>query len=155
MTAANPAPKLSWRHSWRRVWRPLLHPLLQPQLRQLVRPPAWAVVGMLALAAALAARHGLVEPAAMAQACDPQPWQPGCVVRSLVVQAFIHQRIAWAALALAIVALVWRSTGFAKAAFAIGLAALVLYSADLAAPSVLMALAVLAARGPASRDGER
>ena len=144
MTAANPAPMLAWRHAWRALWR------------RLVRPPAWAVVGVLALAAALAARHALVEPGAMAQACDPQPWQAGCVARSLVVQAFIHQRIAWAALGLGFAALFLRSRGLATAAFAIGLAALVLYSADLAAPAVLLALAVLAAaRGPLPRELER
>ena len=120
-----------------------------------MRPPAWAVAGGLALAAALAARHVLVEPGAMAQACDAQPWQPGCVVRSLVIQSFIHQRIAWAALGMAIAALLWRSRWLATAAFAIGLAALVLYSADLAAPAVLLALAVAAAGGPAPREGAR
>jgi hypothetical protein len=100
----------------------------------------WVVVAS-AIAIALALRHGLVEPALVAQRCDAAPWQGvDCVVRSLTVQVFIHQRLGMAAFGLAILAL-WRRSLFGSVAAA-GMAAagLVLYGAGWAAPAAVLAL---------------
>ena len=110
-----------------------------PLLKRLAAP---LLVGTAALLLASAARYGLIEPQAQAAACDPEPWRVGCALRSLVIEAFIHQRLAWLALALALLATGLRSGALALAALAAGAAALVLYSAGLAAPAVLLALLV-------------
>lgn len=99
-------------------------------------------------AAAFGARFGLVEPPALTARCDAAPWGDGvCVLRSLVVQTFVEQRIghlAWIAGALA---LGTRSAALSWAGLAAGAAGLVLYSAGPAAPGLLLAaLALLRAR---------
>lgn len=117
------------------------------------RPATCIAIGAAALAGALWVRHGLVEPAAMAQACDVQRWQGTCALRSLVIEAFVQQRLAWLALASAALALTARLALLAYAALALGVAAGVLYSADLAAPAVLLALmAVFVPARPGPRE---
>jgi hypothetical protein len=112
---------------------------------------AWAVehgtlltVAVLALVLAMGARHGWVEPADLTARCDAAPWDTAvCTARSTVVQLFANQRLAWTALALAAIATLRRSRGFALAAMALGCSGLVLYSAGLSAPAVLLAALVL------------
>ena len=106
---------------------------------------------VLVLALALWARHVWVEPAAMALACDAERWRSGCVLRTLVIEAFVQQRLAWLALLCALLAAWRRSATLAVAALAAGLAALVLYSADLAAPALLIALLAWVSASRASR----
>ena len=119
--------------------------------------PAWPAAPLLtlllpalacatALALALAARHWLVEPAHLTAHCDggaPEFW---CAVRFWVIQSFVHQRIGWWALALAVFALVVPNRGAALAAAALALfagsGALVLYTAELGAPAALLAALV-------------
>lgn len=95
----------------------------------------------LATLGALALRHGLIEPTQPALRCDAAPWATAdCVVRSLVVQAFVHQRLGLAALAVAALALWQRSTLLAVVAAALAGAGLVLYGAGWAAPAAVLAL---------------
>ncbi len=97
------------------------------------------------LALALFARHALVEPADLTARCDAAPWQDvTCALRTLTVQSFIHHRVAWAALALALLALATRMRWAAALALLIGSSGLVLYAASLSAPAVLLAALVLA-----------
>jgi hypothetical protein len=97
-----------------------------------------------ALALAMWARHGWVEPADLTARCDTAPWDSAlCAARSTVVQIFANQRLAWTALALAAMAALWRSREVALVALALGCAGLVLYSAGLSAPAVLLAALVL------------
>lgn len=102
------------------------------------------VVAALALAVAMAARHGLVEPAALTARCDAAPWQGfECSLRTLIVQAFVGQRIGVLAVVLALLATVMRWRAAAIASLMIGSAGMVLYSLTWAAPAVLLAGLVL------------
>jgi hypothetical protein len=104
---------------------------------------AWRPVAVVVVAgaAALAARHGLVEPAVLTARCDAAPWDGiACSLRSAVVQGFIEHRLALLAAVTATAAWVWRSAGLALAALALGVAGMVLYSASLAVPAALVAL---------------
>ena len=103
-------------------------------------PALLVAAGAAALAAA--ARYRWVEPQEWSLLCDPVPWQPGCVWRSLVIQSFIDQRLAWVALGLALAAGLLRLRWLAAVALAAGTAGLVLYCAGLAAPAALSALLV-------------
>lgn len=99
------------------------------------------VVVVVAGAAALAARHGLVEPAALTARCDAAPWEGiACSLRSAVVQGFIEHRLALLAALTAAAAWAWRRAGLALTALALGVAGMVLYSASLAAPAALVGL---------------
>ena len=94
------------------------------------------------LALAAAARHGLVEPADVTARCDGGAQDAWCSVRAWTIQAFVNQRIGWAALVLALLATVtaWRSV--AAAALFAACAGLILYSTELCAPAALLALLV-------------
>jgi hypothetical protein len=119
-------------------------------------PAGWPPVAVVVVAgaAALAARHGLVEPAALTARCNAAPWDGiACILRSAVVQGFVEYRLALLAAVAATVAWAWRSAGVALAALALGVAAMVLYSASLAAPAALVAL--LGWVHAASRRGDR
>ena len=117
--------------------------------------PAWAhamvaplLLAALAIALAGAARFAWVESHAMAAACDAAAWQRGCVGRSLVIQSFVEQRLAWFSWVFAVAATVLRARWAAALALVVGAAGLVLYCTELAAPAVLLALLVFARPGP-------
>jgi hypothetical protein len=98
-----------------------------------------------ALGAAAALRFGLVEPVDVAQRCDETPWgSPLCALRTVAVQAFVHQRLGIAAFAIACTALAAHSSRVAAPASLIAgvLAALglVLYGAGWSAPAAVLAL---------------
>ena len=109
--------------------------------------PAWRTASLIALdcaaalALAAAARHWLVEPAAMAERCGAGngAW---CLARAWTIEMFVQQRIGWCALGLAIIATAgaWRSV--AAIALFVACAGLVLYSTQLCAPAALLALLV-------------
>ncbi len=96
----------------------------------------------IALALAAAARYGLVEPADVTARCDGGAQDVWCRLRSWTIQSFVHQRIGWAALALALVATLgaWRSV--AVVALVAACASLVLYTTELGAPAALLAVLV-------------
>jgi hypothetical protein len=110
---------------------------------------------LLAAGLALGARHGLVEPAARTQRCDATPWlDTVCTLRTLTVQAFVDQRLALAALVLALLAVLTGRRWAAGSALAAGSAGLVLYSADIAAAALLLG-ALACVRPPASSGPAR
>ena len=93
--------------------------------------------------AAWFARHGLVEPADLTARCDATPWLDApCGLRTIVVQAFIDQRIGLVALGLALLATFLRRPALAWLGLAAGAAGLVLYSAGPAAAAVLLSALV-------------
>ena len=111
----------------------------------------------MALLLASAARHRLVEPADMTAFCDAGGQTLACWVRAWTIQAFVHQRIGWAALALALIA---TATGYraiylplhlliAAAALFVACAGLILYTTELCAPAVLLAALVFVRDGQA------
>ena len=102
-----------------------------------------ATIAAVCIAVSLAARYLLVEPAAFTAACERDPWQAGCTLRTLVVEAFLQQRIGWVALAGAILATVSRRQWIASFALAAGCAGMVLYSTQTAAPAALLAALVM------------
>ncbi|MBL8342898.1 MAG: hypothetical protein JNL30_15630 [Rubrivivax sp.] len=119
--------------------------------RQFGAPVATAA---LAVAVAQGLRHGLVEPAALTARCDAAPLgDAACALRTFVVQSFVQQRLALAALVLALLATFTRWRWAALLALGLGAAGLVLYSSGLAAPAVLLA-ALVCAR-PASAQAAR
>lgn len=96
-----------------------------------------------AVAAALLVRHGVVEPAPIAHACDPAPWAGACALRTLVIRTFATQGIGWAALAAGLAATALRGARLAQAALALGGAGLVLYSFAPSAFGALLGMLVL------------
>lgn len=114
-----------------------------------LRTVVWVLlIGTTALALAAAARYGLVEPADMTARCDGGAQEVWCSVRAWTIQAFVNQRIGWAALALAAIATLtgWRSV--AGTALFTACISLILYTTELGAPAALMALLVFV------RDGQ-
>jgi len=130
-------------------------------------PQLWGVVLSLGSGVLLAygLRHGLVEPAALTHRCEALEASWVCEVRRWTVAAFVHQRLAWVALGLAVLALVARLAHPSRSsldqtdvrstrapwlvrmgqlarhgALLLGGAGLVLYAADVAALAVLMAV---------------
>ena len=115
------------------------------------KPLAFALPTLLAFAAAWAARHYVVEPEAIAHACDPAPWSGACAARSLLIRSFATQGLGWLALAAGALALVLRHPAAAPSAGAgrlrdaavlvalvAGTAGLVLYCFEPAAVGVLL-----------------
>lgn len=103
-----------------------------------------------ALALAAAARHGLIEPADVTARCDGGAKDSWCIVRAWIIQAFVNQRIGWAALAMALMATVtgWRT--LAGAALFVACVGLILYTTELCAPAALLAALVFAREGQAA-----
>ena len=104
-----------------------------------------SVVGLtcaLALALAAALRYGLVEPADATARCDGGAKDAMCLLRAWTIQSFVHQRIGWVALTLAIAATLGGSRKVAAVALFTACASLVLYTTELGAPAALMAALV-------------
>lgn len=109
---------------------------------------AIVLTAVTALAVAAAVRYGLIEPADVTARCDGGAIDSLCQVRAWTIQSFVHQRIGWAALGLALVATVtgWRSVA-AIALFA-ACSGLILYTTELCAPAALLALLVFIRKTP-------
>jgi hypothetical protein len=109
-----------------------------------IPPPARALAFAAVVAlGAFALRTFAIEPAAIAHACDPAPWQGACAARTVLLRTFVHQEIGWLAFAAGAVATVLRASRLAAAAMAVGAAGLVLYSVEPAAVGALLGLLVL------------
>ena len=116
-----------------------------------------AAPSVLALAIALILRLAVVEPAAIAHACDPAPWAGWCAARTLLVHGFATQGIGWLSLAAGVIATLRRQPrvaqrAIAQLALAAGSAGLVLYSFEPAAAGALLGLTALV-RAPSTPDG--
>lgn len=101
----------------------------------------------LAFSLAAGARYLLIEPAHITFQCDGGSSEAWCTVRSWIIQAFVHQRIGWVALALASAALVIGWLWMTALALFIACAGLILYTTELCAPAALLALIVIVRRG--------
>lgn len=113
---------------------------------------------VLVMALAMAARHGLIEPANIAHLCDSGagPWW--CAVRRGVILAFAYHVLGYTALAAGILATVSRSTAAAVMAALCGGAGLVLYEFEYSAVGFLLGTLVLARNQTApsrQQDGGR
>lgn len=120
-----------------------------PRLRAHARARelAWAAwPAALAMLVAALLRFLAVEPESIAHACQPDPWSGLCAARSALIQLFLGQRLGWAALAVAVAALVLRRRGVARLARALAGVGLVLYSPEPASAAVVISLLVLARR---------
>lgn len=108
---------------------------MKPSLRAAL---PWAVIVIAAAAAALL-RYGLIEPQEMQHACEgTAPWW--CGARDLVVQGFLSYGYGYAAIVVALLALVWRSVGIATLAACIGVLALQLYCYEGGALALLVGM---------------
>jgi apolipoprotein N-acyltransferase len=110
------------------------------------------LLGLVALALAAGLRHRLIEPVHLTAYCDGGAASAWCTLRAWVIQAFVHQRIGWFALAVAVLASItsWRS--LAALAILASCAGLVLYTADLCA--VALVLSVLVFVRDSREDGQ-
>ncbi len=105
--------------------------------------PSVALICVAALGLAAAARYGLIEPAHITARCDGGAAEFWCVLRAWIIQSFVHQRIGWFALAVAVLAFVSGRRSLAALALFSACAGLVLYTTDLCAPAALLAIIVL------------
>jgi hypothetical protein len=106
---------------------------------------AWraAVLAIAVALAALAVRMTVIEPAAIAHACDPAPWQGACALRTALTRLFQNQELGWLAFAAGALATLLRAPRLATFALASGAAGLVLYSVEPAAVGALLGMLVL------------
>lgn len=102
----------------------------------------WLLVVAVGLLAAWL-RYGLVQPPALAHRCAAASGPAWCPLRELAVRGFLSEAYGWAALAAAVLALLWRRTATAWLAAALGAFALVMYCADGGAPALLVGCLVL------------
>jgi hypothetical protein len=108
---------------------------MKPSLRAAL---PWAVIVIAAAAAALL-RYGFIEPQEMQHACEGNAlWW--CGARDLVVQGFLSYGYGYAAIVVALLALVWRSVGIATLAACIGVLALQLYCYEGGALALLVGM---------------
>jgi hypothetical protein len=104
----------------------------------------------LSLLAAAFVRYTWIEAVAVAAHCDAGAGGLVCTLRAWIIQAFIHQRLGWAAIVLAALAYAFSSVWAAGAALFLACAGLVLYSTELSAPAALLAALVFAKMGQAA-----
>jgi hypothetical protein len=118
---------------------------IAPRIASRAIPPPVRGLALAAVVAfaAFALRALAIEPAAIAHACDPAPWQGACAARTALLRTFVHQEIGWLAFAAGAVATVLRASRLATVALAVGAAGLVLYSYEPAAVGALLGLLVL------------
>ena len=119
-----------------------------------LRRQPWRIMAF-ALLLALAARHGLIEPEAVARLCEPEdaPWW--CMARHALVMSFAWQGLATVALGAGLAAWAMQVRSMAYVAVMAGVAGLVLYNPDWSAVGLLsglLAFAVLPMPG-ANRRG--
>jgi hypothetical protein len=117
--------------------------------------PCWVWCGValwcgLSLMAAAFVRHTWIEAMDVAAPCDAGAGDMVCLLRAWIIQAFVHQRLGWAALGLAALAFVFKSSWAAGAALFLACSGLVLYSTELSAPAALLAALVFANVGQAA-----
>lgn len=103
---------------------------------------------LLALAVAALVRHRLIEPAAIAHLCDPDPWRGACAFRSALIRLFVNQEIGALALVAGVIATLRRSVRWASLGLSAGAAGLVLYSYEPAAVGALLSVLVLVRSQP-------
>ncbi len=92
-------------------------------------------------------RQRLIEPADMTAYCDGGASGTICVLRAWIIQTFVHQRIGWFALALAVLATVTAWPSAAALALFAACAGMVLYTTELCAPAALLAMLVFVRDG--------
>jgi hypothetical protein len=117
----------------------------------------WLLILFAALGAAWI-RYGFIEPADLAHVCEGTAVPAWCPVRNTLVQGFLDYVYGYAALAAALLALVWRHPLTAALAAALGLVALQLYCFEAGALALLIGALRLAriqhGATPADEDGD-
>jgi hypothetical protein len=104
----------------------------------------------LSLLAAAFVRYTWIEAVAVAAHCDAGAGGIVCTLRAWIIQAFVHQRLGWAALGCAALAVTFKSPWAASLALFLACSGLVLYSTELSAPAALLAALVFANVGQAA-----
>jgi hypothetical protein len=113
----------------------------------------WLCVALwcgLSLLAAAFVRYMWIEAVDVAAPCDAGAGRLVCTLRAWIIQAFVHQRLGWAALGLAVLAFALKSSWTAGAALFLACSGLVLYCTELSAPAALLAALVFANVGHAA-----
>lgn len=106
-----------------------------------LRPLFWPSLAI--LLAVFALRYGLIEAGRLPADCDgARASTLACTGKWLLVQSFLHQRLGWLALALALAAFTFESRRTALIAWLVALAGLVLYNYDHAGVAAMMSLLV-------------
>jgi hypothetical protein len=104
----------------------------------------------LSLVAAAFVRYTWIEAVDVAARCDAGVGGFVCTLRAWIIQAFVHQRLGWAALGAAALAFAFTSPWLAGMALFLACSGLVLYSTELSAPAALLAALVFANVGQAA-----
>ncbi|MBL8376672.1 MAG: hypothetical protein JNM79_02280 [Burkholderiales bacterium] len=105
--------------------------------------PLATAFGALAVASWL--RFGWIENGGLAALCSAQN---ECLIKTAVVASFTDQRVGWAALLIALVALATRRGALAYVTLALACAGLMLYGAGPAAPALWIAVLLLVGAWP-------
>jgi hypothetical protein len=98
----------------------------------------------LSLLLAAYVRFAWIESSTVAAPCDAGTSSIVCTLRAWTIQAFVHERLGWAALALAALAYAVASPWLAGIALFLASSGLVLYSTQLCAPAALLAALIFA-----------
>ena len=120
-------------------------------MNRLTRHAPWIGAALICVVAILT-RQFLIQPPEIAQRCDAPtlslittgPWW--CSVRSAVIMTYAWGGLQFAALGLALAALLWRRTWLAVATLAVGLVAIVWYTYEPGAVAITIGALVLARR---------
>jgi small-conductance mechanosensitive channel len=110
------------------------------------------VLGLSALALAAALRHQLIEPVHLTTYCDGGAASGWCTLRAWVIQAFVHQRIGWFSLGIAVLSSITNWRPLAALAIVSSCSGMVLYTADLCAIALVLSALVFVRDSPA--DGQ-
>lgn len=118
-----------------------------------MRSAVWHTIPIaITLAAAMALRHGLIEPETIAHSCGSPGAPLWCAPRAVVIAAFATNGIAIGSVVAGVLAIVTRRSSLAVLAACLGVAGLVLYSYEAGAVALLAGLLVLAREHHARRQ---
>lgn len=108
-----------------------------------IRILAWLALASV-LVMAMLIRYRLIEPAAVAQACDAGSRVWACGIRRLAILTFDHQQLSYLAVAGSILALLTRSASIAWLTAAVSAVGLVWYCFEPCAVGLVIGVLVLA-----------
>jgi hypothetical protein len=107
----------------------------------------WLLAVMMVAAVSALLRFQLIEPGDWIENCSAQPRDGWCLLRSLTIELFVHQRIGWFATASGVLSLLLRNRTAAGIAMLTGTVGCVLYAVEPGAFGTLLGLLGLASFG--------
>lgn len=108
-----------------------------------MRVSAWLAIAA-AMGMAMLIRYYLIEPAAVAQACEAGTQSWGCWIRRLAILCFDHQQLGYIALTGSVLALLTRSSWIAWLSAVVSVTGLVWYCFEPCAVGLVISVLLLA-----------